>query len=424
MKKIVILLLIVFSLINCNRNLNKDINGSQTNNIVIGKVDSLYSNLLDESRKIWVYVPENFKNERKEKKYPVLFLLDGPVHFYAVTGMIRQLSSISGINLLPEMIVVALPNTNRSRDLTPTHVDIDFFSGDSISYESGGGDKFLDFIAVELIPYIEKNYPASTYRTFIGHSFGGLCVINALIKKPHLFDNYIAIDPSLWWDNLAFKDYADSVLTNGNFENKALYVAIANTMKEGMNIQSVRSDTMLQTAHIRSILQFVNSLDDVNLNGLDFKWKYYKEDTHGSVPLVAEYDGFRSLFRWHRFTGMNKIVHSASDMTSEELLELPTVHFKGISNRFGYEVLPPEMLINSIGYLLLNRGMPEKALVFFDLNVKNYPESWNVYDSRGDCYLAQNDTVKALEFYNKASKLKGDDKYHEKIDNLEESMKN
>ncbi|MGK0453914.1 MAG: putative alpha/beta superfamily hydrolase [Paraglaciecola sp.] len=96
------------------------------------------------------------------------------------------------------MIIIAIPNTNRARDLTPTRVDIDFFTGDSIQYANGGGNKFLDFMEEELIPHIEKTHPASVYRTFVGHSFGGLSVINALINKPHLFNNCVAIDASLW----------------------------------------------------------------------------------------------------------------------------------------------------------------------------------------------------------------------------------
>ena len=70
------------------------------------------------------------------------------------------------------MIVVGIPNTNRGRDLTPTEVDIDFFTGDSIQYVSGGGNIFLDFIEKELIPYIDETYPTTPYRTFVGHSFG------------------------------------------------------------------------------------------------------------------------------------------------------------------------------------------------------------------------------------------------------------
>jgi uncharacterized protein len=422
MKRYLLLIFLIFSLFSCKQKIQDNKSAGKINLIEFGQVDSLYSEILEESRKIWIYIPESYSAKDKNKKYPVLYLLDGDSHFYSVSSMIRQLSSLNGNTVLPEMIVVAILNTDRSRDLTPTHVDIDFFTGDSIQYNSGGGGKFLSFMEDELIPYIEKTYPAASFRTLVGHSFGGLSVINSLISKKHLFDNYIAIDPSLWWDNQAFLNFSDSILSNQNFENKSLYVAVANTMNEGMDIQSVRNDTSINSVHIRSILKFVHSME-MKKSGLNFSWKYYNDDDHGSVPLIAEYDGLRYLFRWHPFKGFNQIINSASEMTPEELLELPKAHFEEVSRHFGFEVLPAENLINGIGYFLLSEKMPEKALFFFDLNIKNFPNSSNVYDSRGDCYLAEKDTIKALEYFYKAMEREDLDTYRDKIKKLEQKIK-
>ena len=390
----------------------------QSNSIVIGEVDSLYSNELQEERKIWIHIPESFSNkENKNKKYPVLYLLDGPSHFYSLSGMVRQLSSVNANTVLPEMIIIGISNTNRSRDLTPTHVDIDFFTNDSIQYESGGGTKFLDFIDKELIPYVEENYPASNHRTLIGHSFGGLSVINALINKKDLFKNYLAIDPSLWWDNMAFKNVAESIITKNNYNKKSLYLAISNTMAPEMNLEGVRNDTIKKTAHIRSELELAKSLQNDSTNELNFKWKYYDDDTHGSVPLIAEYDGLRYFFKWHNFK-FNNIVFNANKLTKKELLEIPKSHFKNVSRHLGYEVIPPKDLINIIGYTLMEENMPDKASAFFDLNIENYPERANVYASRGDCYIAQNDTLKAIQLYEKAYQLDSNKFYKNRIRNL------
>jgi predicted alpha/beta superfamily hydrolase len=145
-----------------------------------------------------------------------------------------------------------------------------FFTGDSIQYANGGGNKFLDFMEEELIPHIEKTHPASMYRTFVGHSFGGLSVINALINKPHLFNNYVAIDPSLCWNDKAFFKVAEAILSTNKFDGKSLFVGVANTIDEEMNITGVKNDTTKNTAHIRAILQFVNSMEAENENGLHF----------------------------------------------------------------------------------------------------------------------------------------------------------
>lgn len=414
MKNLISLVVIIFTLVNCQL-MKKPATTDTTNQIIIGQIDSVYSNILDESRKIWVHVPESARNGSGENKYPVLYLLDGPDHFYSVTGMIRQLSKVNSI--LPEMIIVAIPNTNRDRDMTPTHVD-------SIQYSSGGGDIFLDFVENELIPHIEKTYPAATYRTFVGHSFGGLSVINALIRRPQLFNNYVAIDPSLWWDDQAFLWEADSTLSVNKFEGRALYVGVANTLDAEMKIDAVHLDTTKSSAHIRSILQFVKSIDTKEDNGLVFEWKYYNNDTHNSVALIAEYDALRFLFPWYTFERASQFYDPGSNATADELLELVNSHYENVSDRFGYTVLPAEAFINSAGYGLMRNNMFEKASVFFDLNIQNYPGSSNVYDSRGDCYLAQQDSIKALELFIKALEVGNNIFSQEKIDLLKQKLKN
>ncbi|MNK55562.1 putative esterase [compost metagenome] len=94
------------------------------NKVIIGTIDSIQSKMLNERRKIWVYVPNSWSPDSKQR-YPVLYLLDGDAHFYSVVGMIQQLSQVNGNTICPEMIVVGIPNTDRTRDLTPTHVDSD-----------------------------------------------------------------------------------------------------------------------------------------------------------------------------------------------------------------------------------------------------------------------------------------------------------
>ena len=194
-------------------------------------------------------------------------------------------------------------------------------------------------------------------------------------------------------------------------------------MEEGMNINEVGNDTTKSTAHIRSILQFVNSIDTQNDNGLLFGWKYYKDDGHGSVPLITEYDALRFLFPWYTFDGAGHIFDSSSNATADELIELVNLHYENVSARFGYEVIPPEQFINSAGYGLMRNKKLEKASAFFDLNIQNYPESSNVYDSRGDCYLEQQDSSKALELFTKALEVGENDYSLEKIDMLKKNLK-
>ena len=424
MKNIFIIPVIALFLISCEtKNASKAV-VEQDNTIVVGKKEQIFSDILQEDREIWVHLPESAMDEATETAaYPVLYLLDGDAHFYSVTGMIKQLSTTNGNTVSPEMIIVGIPNTDRTRDLTPTHVDEMF--GDTIFPKtSGGGNNFLDFLEKELIPHIEKTYPASDYRTFVGHSFGGLAVINALLERPYLFNNYVSIDPSLWWDDKKLLNKAEKVFAENNYEGKALFVGVANTMDEGMRINEVEQDTSEGTDHIRSILQFAKATEAMEDNGLNFDWKYYDNDSHGSVPLITEYDAVRFLFPWYELKGLNKFFDPSSTTSVDELMTLIDSHYEKVSSNFGYKVLPPEPFINGLGYAFIDDPKTQdKANALFSMNVQNYPNSSNVYDSMGDCYLAQQDSVKALELFKKALEV-GDNEYSQgKIDMLESELK-
>jgi hypothetical protein len=232
-----------------------------------------------------------------------------------------------------------------------------------------------------------------------------------------LFSNYLAIDPSLWWDDQVLLPVADSIFSTDNFEGKSLYVAVANTMEEGKDVNEIESDTSRGSLHIRSILQFVNSTEEKTDNGLLFSWKYYDDDDHGSVTQIAEYDGFRFFFPWYRLKGMEKFWRPDSEATAEDLVSLFTSHYETVSDRMGYTVLPPEQTINDMGYYFMERK-PDFAHALFQMNIDNYPGSPNVYDSMGDYYLSRSDTANAIKHFEKAVEI-GDFSYSkEKLEKL------
>lgn len=369
------------------------VNGQNSNDIVIGKMDHVYSEILREQRKVLVYVPEG--NPHDKNTYPVVYLLDGDAHFYSVVGMIRQLSSVNGNTICPKMIVVGISNTNRTRDLTPTKGELE---------GSGGGENFISFIENELIPHINANYPTTAYRMFIGHSLGGLTVVNTLVNKPHIFNAYVAIDPSMFWNNKNLLHKIKRIGLNNKHDNKTLFLGIANTMRKDLNIRSVLKDTTSETRHIRAILKLSSYLNTQRQAELSFKGKYYENDDHGSVPLIATYDALRYIFSFYRFKLQEE------DYTNPEIDLLGKVeeYYKRISKEFGVEIKPDEHYVSRVGYILLRRKQFKKAAQFFDLNIKNYPESFNAYESMGDFYVAIGNKEKAIKNYKKAISLNDD----------------
>jgi predicted alpha/beta superfamily hydrolase len=389
--------------------------GQTENKVILGNIDNIDSKILNEQRKIWVYIPHDGANDiYSRQRYPVVYLLDGDAHFYSVTGMIQQLSSVNGNSVCPEMIVVGIPNTNRTRDLTPSYSNSSLPHTDSdMIKNSGGGEKFMSFIEKELIPHIDSLYPTQPYRMLIGHSLGGLTVMNALLHHTNLFNSYVAIDPSMWWDNQNLLKQSGSILNQKKFAGKTLFLAVANTMAPGMDTMHVVSDTVASSIHIRSILQLATILKSNPNNELHWNWKYYNDDDHGSVPLIGEYDALHFIFSYYKMPQLGNL--NDNSLKTDSLIR---AHFKNVSEQMGFQVLPSESLVNGLGYGYLQNKMFDKAFAFFNMNITNYPESSNVYDSMGDFYDAKGDKAKAIEFYNKALTLKDLPGTKEKLNKL------
>ncbi|NNE13647.1 MAG: alpha/beta hydrolase, partial [Saprospiraceae bacterium] len=343
--------------------------------IKIGKPDSLYSKVLDENRKFWIQYPEFFN---PNNKYPVLYVLDGSVHLPAVSNVHSYYSG----GFMPEMIIVGVSNqTNRTRDLTATKVT--FRRGVTYNQESGGADDFMQFISSELIPYVESKYPVTNYRTLIGHSYGGQFVINALFNHTDLFQNYIAIDPSLDWDNQVMLKQAKEVLKSKSFEGKSLFVTLAGQLhlqNNEITIDNVMKDTSEYTLFARSNIAFSKLLEQYESNGLNSNWKFYPNDLHGTIILPSILDGLIFLFKWFPIEHTDKF--NSPETPNKELISIIRAREAKLKKHFGYDVPPfDESLFNMLGYMNMDMGQPDKALSFFQLNIEYNPESANAYDS-------------------------------------------
>ncbi|HEY5327054.1 MAG TPA: alpha/beta hydrolase-fold protein, partial [Mucilaginibacter sp.] len=385
---------------------------TDNNIITIGKIDSLHSHILGEERKIWIYLPEGAKDT--SKRFPVIYLLDGDGNFATVVGIARHLTgSLTG----PEVIIVGIPNTDRMRDLTPTHSLLDQWGHQDPSLKtSGGGEKFTAFIQKELMPAIDSLYPVAPFRMLIGHSLGGLTVMNIAINHPDMFNSYIAIDPTMVWDKQKLLKQAHDVFRQKNYNGKSLYLGIANTMPDGMDTLQVRSDTNPGSSHIRSLLQLKDILQrDDKIDGLNFSYAYYKNDDHGSVALITEYDGLRFIFSFYKMPArFNPEIYDPKN--NADLAADLTAYYDNISKHMGYTVLPPKDEMNGLAHYLIQDKQSKKAYSIFAMNLKNYPKDQSTYDGMGDYYASQKEKVNAIGYYEKAQAIKDDPKTKKKLD--------
>lgn len=357
--------------------------------INIGKIDSIYSGTLKEQRPYLVYLPPSYSDTTYlPQRYPVLYVLDGDAHFHSITGVLQFLSSATnGVLAMPEMIVVAIPNTDRMRDLTPTHTELDNDGKVQVALKtSGGGPNFLQFIKGELIPRIESAYRTAPYRLFVGHSLGGITVIDALFSMPTTFNAYVAIDPSLWWDNRVLLRRTQAMVSKPGFDGRTLFVGQANSLQAG--------DTTVNV-HFASIAQFNSTVNTLNTSGLRYGFKYYGGDDHGSVPLITEYDAMRFIFDAYK-PDIFRALEDPSYMTA---------HFAKVSAQLGYTVHPPEMMLDMLGHIEMSRDTT-KAIALLRLGTEQYPTSANAWSSYGDALMAKPDSKQATAAFEKALALK------------------
>ena len=375
---------------------------AQTGNDIFpsGKVDSVYSKILGEQRTVWIYSPTMKPgNKYAGERFPVIYLLDGDTHFEGVVAMIRQLGEIDGNTSFPPMIVVAILNTNRTRDLTPMHIMNDLpYMDSNASVNTGGNEKFIAFMQNEIMPHIDSLYPVQPFKLLIGHSFGGLTAMNILTNHTKMFNAYIAIDPSMWFGHEAFLKVTEQKLAQQNYAGTKLYLGIANTMPEGMTLESLKNDTTAGTRHIRSIFSLNDFIKKHPKNGLEYAENYHPDDDHGSVPFISEYEGLRFIFRDYKLT------FSIADFldSSTAIIKKISDHYEKISKQFGYTVLPPQDMIAGFAMIAMSKEFMPRAEALYTMNVENYPNSADANYAYGSVYLAKKDTVNAIKYFKKA----------------------
>ncbi|MFH6769037.1 alpha/beta hydrolase-fold protein [Gaetbulibacter aquiaggeris] len=382
----------------------------------VGALDSIYSESLKEYRKIYVQLPADY-NANKNEKYPVVYILDGEVFLPTVNDLQNYYSG----GFTPEMVIVGISNDkNRMRDLTTSKVTEMY--GSPFKQENGEAANFSKFIETELIPFVEKKYPVTNFRTLIGHSYGGLFTIYTLIHHPQLFSNYLAIDPSLDWDDQKLINESREILSSQNYKGKALFMSLSGQLhmqNSQITIDNVMQDTTDFTLFARSNIAFSKLVKQNAKNELSFDWKFYPRDIHGTIPFPSIMDGLISLFEWYQMENTDK--YNMPTTTADEINKIVRYRQHKLETHFGYAVPPfPEFLINMQGYMSMDMGQMERAKMYFELTIEYYPNSPNSYDSMADYYERMDDFKNALKFVTKAYEINANDDYKQRIEELKE----
>lgn len=187
----------------------------------LGNIYEIHSKILNENRTLNIYTPDDYQSD-SNKKYPVIYLLDGSANedFVHVVGIVQFLTMIEA---MPKSIVVGISNVDRRRDFTyPTTI-----GKDKKDYPTTGSSaKFIKFLGEELQPYIVNKFKTDGSKTIIGQSLGGLLATEILLKNSELFNTYIIVSPSLWWDNESLLKNANDLINQQKLISTNVYVAV------------------------------------------------------------------------------------------------------------------------------------------------------------------------------------------------------
>jgi uncharacterized protein len=260
---------------------------AQTDNskpFVLGVIDEIQSTQLGEKRILNIYLPEGY-NKNDTVKYAVTYLLDGSADedFIHVVGL-YQFNSFEWINQVPKSIIVGIATVDRKRDFTyPTTIE-----ADKKRYPTTGhSDKFRTFIEKELQPFIEKKYKTTTSKTLIGQSLGGLLATEILFKKPTLFNNYIIISPSLWWDNGSLLNQNADILKDTFLQKTGIYIGVG---KEGLTPTAIPR-VMEVDANL-----LADKIRNTKSKTVHVVFDYLPQEDHATIMHQAVFNALRLLY--------------------------------------------------------------------------------------------------------------------------------
>lgn len=200
--------------------------------IHLGESHTIQSAVLGDAREINVWLPPAYGEA--DRRFSVLYVVDGALDqdFIHIAGL-GQLGALSW--QYEQLIVVGVQTRTRIHELTPPAQDARYQSAFA---NAGGAAEFRRFLESEVIPFVESRYQTGPRRAIMGESLAGLFIVDTLLNQPTLFDDYIAISPSLWWDDRALARQAGDLLMRNDARERRLYLAIANeggTMQDGVD---------------------------------------------------------------------------------------------------------------------------------------------------------------------------------------------
>ncbi|SRR5690606_82161 len=243
--------------------------------IVIGTSYALPSPTYGGTREVNVWLPPGYGEG--EQAYPVLYVLDGGTvwqDFHHISGL-AQLGTVNGTTR--DVIVVGVASADRRNELALPTDDPELIA----QYPTQGqSERFRRFLATEVQPFVEGRFRTSGETALMGESLAGLFVVETVLKAPEMFDHYVAVSPSLWWDGGRLARQAGAHLRDHSNDPRTLILTLGD---EGELMEA-------------PMAALVANLRDHALPGLDWSYTPRPDESHATIYHGAALEAFRRLF--------------------------------------------------------------------------------------------------------------------------------
>lgn len=164
---------------------------------------------LGNRRDLLVHLPSSYR-DRKEQRYPVLYMQDGQNLFDPEWSFAGSWEVDEAVHAQAprgaEAIVVGVPNagTDRIHEYSPFHQE---------GYGGGRGDDYLRFLVDSVKPQVDRRFrtlPSRDRTGIAGSSLGGLISLYGFFRFPGSFGFVAALSPSLWFGDGAIFDFIEA----------------------------------------------------------------------------------------------------------------------------------------------------------------------------------------------------------------------
>ncbi|UGU14891.1 hypothetical protein LS482_14465 [Sinomicrobium kalidii] len=355
--------------------------------------DSIYSEILDESRKINIYLPESFHEASEEHQYPVLVLLEDEF-FYMTSGVVKHLSSVER---MPETIVVSI--LDMSYIPTVYTNGSTFWPAEKLSDENPG--PFTKHLKEELFPYLESNYRANDFRMIIGLSWTSVYALHTFVKEPGLFDAHIAVAAGdiLGMGYDAGERFIDLIAGEvKNHPGRKNYLYITSSDGDGGGNSPEIGEHLVELDRILSPLESEN---------FQYVSKLFPNEGHYDVALPALIEALGMIFpkeEWFaRYRDMVNKPGNAIDNIDK--------YYERLSKKYGFRILPRAERWNSvnrlswIGPYLIRQGRVAEGIEIIERWVELRPNSPLALNELAKAYENSNRIEKAIVTLSKAYEL-------------------